>query len=165
MRHFWNTTIRPNDQNVMGKRVDGRCDIQFCRQRFQQWNADRLFNLRYSCFSKKCISMLTLFFMSCTHTYMHNAQFTLHMHSTLMQTLAQDTQPDIHMQLVYAVTITVDPDPCIALHCISLTHKSTKTKVHKSYRFKWFLINLYSIAKTNVNICLEHCSFSWLYGI
>lgn len=47
---------------------------------------------------------------------MHNAQFTLHMHSTLMQTLAQDTQPDIHMQLVYAVTITVDPDPapCIA---------------------------------------------------
>lgn len=86
-------------------------------------------------FKEVYLNVDALLYVMHAHLY---AQCTIHkrMHSTLMQTLAQDTQPDIHMQLVYAVTITVDPDPCIALHCISLTHKSTKTKVHKSYRFK-----------------------------
>lgn len=78
-------------------------------------------------FKEVYLNVDALLYVMHAHLY---AQCTIHkrMHSTLMQTLAQDTQPDIHMQLVYAVTITVDPDPCIALHfAYTQKHKNQST--------------------------------------
>lgn len=127
----WDTfEIRPNDQNVMGKRVDGRCDIQFCRRRFQQWNADRLFNLRYSCFSKKCISMLTLFFMSCTHTFMHNAQFTMHKHTCIVHWCKHWYR--IHNQIYICIcTNCFDYKQLMQLHTLHAFRLHTKAQKPK----------------------------------